>query len=278
VSERNSNQIFKEKNWRESTFNFSMNFAGLQNDLSFNAFFKFGNNTKFPTLFQQISVPLESARARNLPNLNPEKNRSVEFGVNVTREIGEQHPVIYGWGLSGIFFQNHYDNKFRTFSVYGDPRVYFDNVQDARISGFEAKPSLYLYRKKVTVEFGFSRYYISEKAAFPYKSDLKRTLGFIVDHAGYSFQLLWFAEGEQTGWVRRFTAPGPAPVSEQDFNEIRLDAYSNLDAHLSKTFEWGKLKFFLNVSGRNVLNSASVDLQGLALRDRRYYLTLGAQY
>jgi len=277
VRERNTNLILKERDWRNTMFKFSMNFFGLRNDLSFNAFLKFGNNTKFPTLFQQISVPYESARARNLPNLNPEKSRSLEIGVNLTREI-YVHPVIYGWGLSGNFFQNHYDNKFRVFSRYGDPRVYYDNVQDARISGFEAKPSLFLYRKKVTVEFGLSRYFISEKAAFPYKSELKRTLDFVVDHAGYSFQLHWFTEGEQVGWVREVDAQDSARIIEQDFSEILLDEYSNLDAHLSKTFEFGKLKFFLNVSGRNLLNGENVDLQGLALRDRRYYVTLGAQY
>ncbi|MGH7597909.1 MAG: TonB-dependent receptor [bacterium] len=269
-------KFVKENDWQKTMFKFSMNFAGVRNDLSFNTFLKFGTNTKFPTLFQQISVPDSSAPDRSRPNLAPERNRSVEIGLTLTREI-KVHPVIYGWGLSGNFFQNHYDNKFRVFSTYGVPVAFYDNVSDARISGFEAKPSLYLYRKKVTLEVGLARYFISEKAAFPFKSDFKRTFNFIVDHAGYSFQLHWFNEGEQEGNVRRQGAD-LTQITRNDFDAILLPGYSNLDLHLSKTFEIGKLKLFCNASGRNLLNSDDVVLQGLALRDRRYYVTLGAQY
>jgi outer membrane receptor protein involved in Fe transport len=262
--------------WRKTMFQFSMNFAGVRNSLSFNTFIKFGTNTKFPTLFQQISVPDPSASERNRPNLAPERNSSLEVGLTLTRETNE-HPTIYGWGLSGNFFQNHYDNKFRVFSTFGIPVAFYDNVADARISGFEAKPSLYLYRKKITVELGLARYFISEKAAFPFKSDSKQTLNFIVDHAGYSFQLHWFKEGEQEGEVRRQGAD-LTRVTREDFDLIVLPGYANLDLHLSKTFEIGRLKLFCNASGRNLLNSPGVELQGLALRDRRYYVTLGAQY
>jgi outer membrane cobalamin receptor len=266
----------QDNDWRETLFKFSLNMAGLRNNLSYNAFLKFGKNTKFPTLFQQISVPDVTADLQNRPNLNPEKNRSIELGVSFTRETNV-HPSIYGWGLSGNFFQNHYDNKFRVFATYGVPVAFYDNVANARISGFEAKPSLYLFRKKVTLEVGLSRYYISEKAAFPFKSDLKRTLSLIVDHAGYSFQMLWFKESEQAGWLRR-SGSDLTRVTANDFGEVILPGYTNLDAHLSKNFELGRLKLFLNASGRNLLNSEEVVLQGIALRDRRYYITLGAQY
>jgi len=271
-----ASRLVQSNDWRETMFKFSLNFSGLRNNVSYNAFLKFGTNKKFPTLFQQISVPDVVASARNLPNLNPEKNRSVEVGLALTKEINV-HPSIYGWGLSGNFFQNHYDNKFRTFATYGVPVAFYDNVQNARISGFEARPSLYLFRKKITVELGLSRYYISEKAAFPFKSDLKRTFNFIVDHAGYSFQLHWFKEGEQVGWLRRPNAD-LTQVTANDFGEVALPSYANLDAHLSKSFELGRLKLFLNASGRNLLNREDVVLQGIALRDRRYYLTVGAQY
>lgn len=276
TAEASPSALLQNNDWQETMFKFSLNFAGLRNQLSYNAFLKFGKNTKFPTLFQQISVPDAGAAAQNRPNLNPEKNRSLELGLSFTREINV-HPSLYGWGLSGTFFQNVYDNKFRVFATYGVPVAFYDNVANARISGFEAKPSLYLFRKKITLEAGLSRYYISEKAAFPFKSDLKRTLTFIVDHAGYSFQMLWFKEGEQAGWLRQANTD-LTNVSAADFGEVVLPSYSNLDVHLSKTFELGRLKLFLNASGRNLLNSEDIVLEGIALRDRRYYLTLGAQY
>jgi hypothetical protein len=99
----------------------------------------------------------------------------------------------------------------------------------------------------------------------------------MIDHTGYSFQLHWFNEGEQEGNVRRQGAD-LTQITRNDFDAILLPGYSNLDLHLSKTFEIGKLKLFCNASGRNLLNSDSIVLQGLALRDRRYYVTLGAQY
>ncbi|MCI0693375.1 TonB-dependent receptor [candidate division KSB1 bacterium] len=269
--------LFTQNDWRELVFNFSFRYAGVKNDLSYNTFIKFGTNAKFPTLFQQINSADSTAAARVRPNLNPEENTSIEVGFTLTRETSG-HPSIYGWELSGIFFQNHYANKFRYAIVPGSPVVFYDNVPDARISGFEAKPSVFFLRKKVTLGIGFSRYYISEKAAFPFKSDLKRTLSLIVDHAGYSLQGFWFQEGEQVGLVRQFKSQPSGDQQTVSFAEIVLPSFSNLDVHLSKSFEFAKLKLFVNASGRNLLNSRDVVLQGLALRDRRYYLTLGAQY
>jgi hypothetical protein len=268
---------FNQNDWREFIFNFAFLYAGARNDLSYNAFIKFGNNAKFPTLFQQISSADTAADAQYRPNLNPEENTSVEMGFTVTGETFD-HPSIYGWELSGVFFQNHYANKFRTVVVPGSPVVFYDNVQDARISGFEAKPSIFFLRKKVTLGVGWSRYYISEKIAFPFKSDVKRTVSLLVDHAGYSLQAFWFHEGEQVGIVREFKTQPSGDQRTVGYAEVTLPSFSNLDVHLSKTFEVARLKMFLNASGRNILNDDSTALQGLALRDRRYYVTIGAQY
>ena len=39
-----------------------------------------------------------------------------------------------------------------------------------------------------------------------------------------------------------------------------------------------KVKLFANVSGRNLLKDDDTELSGLTIRDRRFYLTVGAQY
>ncbi|MFQ5753506.1 MAG: TonB-dependent receptor domain-containing protein, partial [bacterium] len=269
--------IFNNNSWNETVFKFSVGLTGYRDYLSFNSYLNFGTNVKFPTLFQQISSPLRLTSERFQPNLNPEKSRSVEIGFSVTKEF-RGRPALYGWGISGIFFQNHYDNKFRLSATPGVPVNFYDNVQNARISGFETKSSLYLYRKKLTLQYALAKYNISEKAAFPFKSDIKHTFDILVDHAGYSFQIHWFKEGEQVGWLR-LTSSGTIPEpSFTGFGEITLPDYSNLDVHLSKKFGIGKLKLFLNFSGRNLLNSEDVILEGLAIRDRRFYVTMGAQY
>ena len=146
--------------------------------------------------------------------------------------------------------------------------AFYDNVQTAHISGLEMKSSAFLFRKKVTIELGLSRYSISEKAAFPFKYDRKATADFKIDHSGYAFQLHLFKEGEQIGWVRQ---------SSEGFVEIELPSHTDIDLHLSKAFEFGKFKLKSNVSVRNLLNN-DVDMAGIALRDRRVYFTIGIQY
>lgn len=259
--------------WNETKVKFSINLSGSRKDLAWSSFLNFGSNVKFPTLFQQVSVKDTVRNVRFQPNLSPETNHGLEVGVTASREI-RGHPSLYGWQVGGNYFQNQYSNKFRVFSSPFGGSARYDNVMDARISGLEGKSSLFFYRKKITLEVGFSRYYISDKAAFPFKSDSKRVLNLYVDHGGYSFQLHWFKEGEQVVLLRQNRTVN----QESGFAEVTLPAYSNLDVHCSKTFAIGRLKLFTNASGRNLLNAKDVVLEGLAFRDRRYYLTIGAQY
>jgi len=253
-----------EKQWKQSTVKFAAYFSGYRQNYAFDIFMNIGSNIKFPSLSQLISYHFY----RNIKlDLNPEKNRSVEIGLTLKRDL-RQHPIIYGWQYTANYMNNHYGNKFRPSYVFGIPLAFYDTVPDARISGIEMKSSVYLLKKKVTVELGLSRYSITEKSAFPFKSAEKQTFAVKIDHAGYAFQFYWFREGQQVGWIRQFSGP---------VLEIILPEYSNVDLHLSKTFAIGKLKFFGNISLRNILND-EFELEGLALRDRRYYLTAGVQY
>jgi len=254
--------------WNESMIKFASYFSGYQKSYAFDIFMNIGTNVKFPTLSQIISSKIFDQPYSTTPPLKPEKNKSVEIGIVLKRDL-RQHPVVYGWQISGNYMKNHYDNKFRPYYIFGIPFAIYDNVPLARISGFETKSSVYFLRKKVTVELGLSHYSISDKSAFPFKYDMKRTLNFIIDHAGYSFQLHWFKEGEQTGWIRQISG---------GFVQVLLPDFANVDLHLSKTFVIGRLKLFGNISARNILNDKEVVLEGLALRDRRLYLTVGAQY
>ena len=181
------------------------------------------------------------------------------------------HSRLYGWQLSGNYFLNHYDNKFVEVRNVLGGRSKFSNELFARISGFESKASVFLFRKKVSVDLGLARYFISDKAVFPFKSDFKRTLTFSIDHAGYSFQVFGFKEGAQVGLV----CDGPLCTESV---QVLLPDYTNLDIHLSKSFEISKFKFLANASARNLLNDDDVELQGLNIRDRRFYVTVAAQY
>ncbi|MDW7679906.1 MAG: TonB-dependent receptor, partial [bacterium] len=258
---------FENNQWHQSTVKFAARFNGYYQNFLFDVFMNIGNNVKFPSLSQLISSRLVFDSNSLQFQLKPEKNRSVEIGLILKRELRSQ-PVIYGWQFSASYITNHYDNKFRPYFIIGLPVAFFDNVATARITGYESRSSIFLLRKKVTAEFGIAYYDISERAAFPFKYDLKIIANLIIDHAGYSLKLHWFKEGRQTGWIRQLNG---------NFSEVLLADFTNVDFHLSKTFSVWKLKLFANLSLRNLLNDDAV-LEGLALRDRRYYLTFGIQY
>jgi outer membrane receptor protein involved in Fe transport len=259
--------IFGERDWSHTLFKFAVNLKGIKEHFLLDVFLGYGNNVRYPTLFQQVNSPALLDPSRIGDPLDPETNRSVEAGASLTRSLPEG--AVSGWEVQGGFFQNSYDNKFRSISTPGIPLTMYDNVDDAQLSGLEGKAGLFFWGKKVRVEFGISRYYISDKSAFPFKSDRKRTIGLLVNHAGYSLHVFHFAESEQIGLLRQV---------DGRYAEAALPSFSNLDLHASKFFEFGGLTLFVNVSLRNVLTDDNVLLSGLALRDRRYYLTAGIQY
>ena len=96
------------------------------------------------------------------------------------------------------------------------------------------------------------------------------------DHAGWSLQAHLFRESEQTGWLR-FTPTEDDMYLRTPFVEVTLPKYQNIDIHLNKKFKLFGLKYFMNFSARDILDD-DVVLQGLAIRDRRFYLTFGLQY
>ena len=90
----------------------------------------------------------------------------------------------------------------------------------------------------------------------------------MIDHAGYGFHAMLFKEGEQSGWIRQ---------NNGVLAEVNLPTYANIDLNLNKTIDIYSMKTFLSVSFRNILATEYV-VNGLALRDRRYYLSMGVQY
>ena len=258
-----------DDHWKKSMLKFSSHMAGSNEYFKLNVYLNYGTNFKFPTMFQQLSSPstLDSSAAAIKQTLKPEKNSSTEIGIELTRGTPEE-ANLSGWKLNANYFRSSYDNKIRMFYVPYSPIAYYDNVQNAEISGFEAKASIFLLRNKFTLEFGSSNYSISEKVAFPFKSEHKHVVNLLIEHAGYSLQVHGFKESEQVGWIRNMGGT---------LSEIRLKGYSNIDLHLSKAFEFYNIEFFVNFSARNLLDD-DTKIEGLTLRDRRFYFTFGIQY
>ena len=262
-----TSDIVESNEWQETVAKFSTHLNGNRGDLTFSGYMNFGLNVKFPTLFEQVSCPVMENPYEEPPELNPEKSRSAEIGIEITKRV-RNHYLLYGWQVSGNFFKNYYDNKLRMFYTPGIPVAVYDNVRDANITGLETKSCIYLFRKKITMEFGLSRYFISEKAAFPFKHEIKGTFGVRIDHAGYALQVHIFSESDQVGWIRH---------SSGGFVEVSLPGRTDIDLHISKTFELFGFTIMGSSSIRNVLND-DVVLTGLSMRDRRYYMTAGIKY
>jgi outer membrane cobalamin receptor len=259
--------LFEDHAWDHTLFKFAVNLNGVKDDFLLDVFLTYGNNVKYPTLMQQISDPALLTGDAPVEAIAPETNRSVELGASLTREIRDR--AVTGWEVTGSFFQNSYLNKFRPITTPGLPITLYDNVDNAQISGFEGSAGIYFFGKKVLAKIGLSRYFISERSAFPFKSESKRTLSLTVDHAGYAIQLFHFSESEQVGLLRQI---------DGGWSEVELPDFQNLDIHASKHFSLAGARLFVNVSLRNILDSDDVVLSGLAIRDRRYYITAGFQF
>lgn len=258
--------VSQENSWKESMVKLSTHVAGSNGRFAFSSFINLGSNVKFPTLLQQISTRELLSSDVQLPHLQPERIRSLEVGLNLLHQVDDAS--LYGWEFAGNVFQNRYQNKFRSYYLPGTPIAVFDNFNEATLTGFEAKQTLYLFRKKATLSFATSRYWFSDQATFPFKHDRKFTFNLRIDQSGYSFQLHAFREGRQIAQIRNLNG---------GYSEVEIPKFTNLDLHLSKSFEVSRLKLILNGSLRNILDD-DFALTGLALHDRRYYLTLGVQY
>ena len=257
------------KKWRASTYRFSSNFIFNYPYFAIRSYLNFGSNIKFPSLYQQLSIPRLSSSNQNYatPSLNPEKNRSLEIGTEFSKQNQVLGPLS-GWRFHFNYFLNYFHNKFRVYYLPGTPVSYYDNVSNANINGLEANLQTYFWGGKMRLESGFSHYSVSEKAAFPLKSEWRMIQNINLDHAGYSLLVHLFRETDQVAWIRD---------SGGQYWEVSLPGYANMDLHAYKEFEIKAFKLILSASARNILQDKT-ELEGIAIRDRRFYLSFGLQY
>ncbi len=264
---QDSTTLEVDNTWREGIVKLSMYTAGTNGELAYRAFVNFGANVKFPTLLQQINTPELLSSDINRPDIQPERNRSVEVGFEFARET-RRIAGLFGWQLSGSLFQNSYDNKFRSYFLPGTPVAIYDNVLNARMRGIEGTTSLFFFKKQVTMEWGASRYFFSDQSMFPFKHDEKYTFSLRIDQSGYGLQVFAFREGDQIAQIRS---------SEGGFQEQTIPGTTNYDLHFSKAFELRDTRLILNASMRNIIDDDYV-LEGISLRDRRFYVTMGLEF
>ena len=252
---------------QETSYKISYNIAGSTENTNYNSYMNYGTNFKFPSLSRRISSIYLNKNADETVNFNPEKVLSKELGFEIVGSM-PNHDVIDDWEFNTNVFNNIYDNKIRVTFPVGVPVPIFDNVGRVKISGLEAKLGVSLYDKKLKLDLGFSKYFISEKSAFPFKYDLKQSIGITLNRSGYFSYITLFREGEQVGWIKN---------TDEQLVEVVLPSFSNIDIHLSKAFIRGNYKININLSALNLISDPLI-IQGLALRDRRYFLSVGIEH
>jgi len=260
---------YDENKWDESMLKLSAHFSGSRDDFNYNVFLSTGSNFKFPSLFQQLSSPslLNINSPEIVTSLNPEKNLSTEIGIEIKHNT-TKNLKIDNWELNLSYFTNIYENKFRLYYTPGVPVSFYDNVSNADITGIEGKFKISLLNEFISSEIGISKYYISDKSAFPFKSDEKYIANISAEYMEFFLKFHGYIESEQTGWFRNI---------DGSFSEVDLPGYTNIDVILGKTYKFKDFKFVTNFSARNLLND-DTQIYGLSIRDRRFYLLFGVEF
>jgi|TARA_B110000263_G_scaffold34744_1_gene26482 outer membrane cobalamin receptor len=224
-----------------------------------------GNNIKFPTLQQQIS--LTDAPNSGQRSLNPEKMKSLEIGINFLSQPKDLSNI-NAIEFQGSLFRNDYINKMRVTYLLGMPVGYYENIGVANMMGVEGKMKMKTYDGRIIGEMGFSKYNVSDLSAFPFKSIFKVTTSMTAKWKYFSIGSRWFHEGEQVGMIN---VPG------KGFNEIELPAFTNYDIYWTLQLNLGSYKGQLSYSGRN-LEKNDTSINGLLLRDTRKYFTFSMEF
>jgi hypothetical protein len=258
--------------WNNSSYMFSSSLVWGKPELLFKAHLNYGINFRIPTLYQQLTVMLYPLNSNLGDGLLTEYKANQELGITVYGNQTRSSASTIQSEASLVIFRSAYENKFRMIQFGGTPLTVLDNYNDAQLVGLESYFGLN-WRQIINANFSYVKYLIPDKAAFPFKPDSKLTACLSFEIRNWHLDLIGYREAERSGLIiNRLTAD-----NLMQLQEIILPEYQNFDLHLKKSFELWKLGCYLSASGRNILNKSEV-LDGIAIRDRRFYVSFGLQF
>lgn len=254
------------REWKSTVGKLSVGINGSQRDMILDVGLSFGVGARVPSLYQLWNSADDVGSASARPwSLDMERSNNVEISATLLREF--ERGALRGWEIGLDLFQRNYTDKLRGIAAPHVPVLLYDNVDDARIHGLEARAVLHALDRRVTAEFGGALYDIPDAAAFPFKSENKLTFSLTLRHAGHMLRLFAFRESAQTGVLRNV---------DGGIAEVQLPSFRNIDISASSTLRVGAGTLTLHGGMRNVLGDSAVELSGLSLRDRRYYVAIAA--
>jgi len=164
-------------------------------------------------------------------------------------------------------FANLYTDKFREVRISNSPQIVFDNFSEAAIYGLEADGNINIFHQMLNLRSSIARYFLSDKVAFPFKSERKMTAGLTGNYRGFILDIFWFSESERVGWIKQ--RDGDTFITD-------LPSYANIDLHLTKNIQLWRFGGSIAFSVRNLLDR-ELALDGISLYERRYYVNFGIQ-
>ena len=251
--------------WNETSYTINTAYIGYFNGMKLNGHFSYGVNYTIPTLYQQLLAKLYWYPGYIRDKLLPEYKKNLEVGVVLSNASMGTFPQ---FEFTSVVFHNTYSNKFRTIHMTGSPISLFDNHTSAEITGLETSFQVLLFKRDLSLNSSMSKYFIDDKVAFPFKPDLKFTAGFTLDIKNFNLDFVWFYETEREGKIL---------ASYGQLQDLSLPPFSNIDIHIKKSFNLWRVHTFVSLSGRNIFSKERA-LEGITLRDRRIYFTLGFDF
>lgn len=251
--------IGKQNRWQQTSYMASI-VCGSSNKLNdFNITLHYVSAYNIPTLYQQLSSQLYRHESDTTHELLKEYKRQAEIDLEFDN-LQSKTPLNYH--LNGALFYNHFDSKFHYIYVSGSPLRYFDNFSETSLAGFESNFDLYTFHKRISLGASYARYWFADRLAFSFKPDQKLNLTFNYITQYFNTEIVWFTESERYGNL----------YYQGEVIAISLPKFSNVDLHIKYSFPIWRTRMTLSLSGRNLLSRAKT-LEGIAVRDRRIYLS-----
>ena len=251
------------KKWSTTTYAASFAIDSPLSFAHFSGYINYGISSTVPTLYQQVIATYYRLPTLRPVRLLPEFKKTFEIGLKLSNETA----VLVNYLVSGAYFVNTYTDKFRTLQLIGSPECYFDNHSEAELTGLEGKVEGRFWQKRVSLYLAYITFFNLDALAFPFKPGQKLSLGGGFHHRLLDIDLVWFDEARCEGFA----------VTRQGYlQRLELPPFSNTDLHITARLPLKKRSVFMTFSGRN-LTSDQRALEGIALRDKRIYVTTGVK-
>ena len=243
--------------------------AGQLRDWRYQAYVVNGANVKLPSLQQLFYFDVQPEAANRKP-LDVEQNIGTEAGFDLEKTLSGSPTLLRLRKIKTNFaaFRNSYLDKITEITNKGFFSRPF-NTNLARTTGLEAQLALELFEGTIEWNGAFLSLFISDPRVFKFKPKQKTTMDIWLRRDKAAVNGHFFYEGKQNALILEQAQP---------VANATLPARWDIDLSVQRALAVKGINGFLNLAVRNLRNSGRTELSGYFLQDRRWYISLGAQF